>query len=329
MDVTVGTFNLNNLFSRFNFRGVVHEVDDEPYIEVSAEVAVTPRSGFTPPDPGYVEYRTYRGRLVEGKDPEDTERIAERIAEMDADVLALQEVEDLPTLRRFLSEHLPGRYPNVVLIEGRDPRLIDIAVVSKLPLGGLTSWQQEPWRSDPELRPVFSRDLLEVEVLSPTRSRRLFTLYVNHLKSKFTGTGSAAERAREEARSNELRRRQAETVVAVIDRRQRPDGKYVVLGDMNDTPDSERLAPFRAALVDALTAPEERGGSPNYRGREPTTTAWTHRYTTTGHVEFTLMDQVWLSRALAPQQTGSHVLRRRLLTRDGTDHDPAWVTLSV
>lgn len=329
MDVTVGTFNLNNLFSRFNFRGVVHEVDDEPDIEVSAEVAVAPRTGFSPPDPGYVEYRTYRGRLVEGKDPKDTARIAERIGEMNVDVLALQEVEDLPTLRRFLSEHLPGRYPNVVLIEGRDPRLIDVALVSKLPLGGLTSWQEEPWPGDVALRPVFSRDLLEVEVLSPTRSRRLFTLYVNHLKSKFTGTGSAEERAREEERSTELRRRQAETVIEVVDRRQRPDGKYVVVGDMNDTPESNTLTAFRTALVDALEAPEEKGGSPNYRGRPPSTTAWTHRFVSTGRVDFALMDQIWLSPALAPQQKGACILRRRLLTRDGTDHDPAWVTLEV
>jgi hypothetical protein len=39
------------------------------------------------------------------------------------------------------------------------------------------------------------------------------------------------------------------------------------------------------------------------------------------------VDQVWLSPELAKRQEGAFIVRRTKLTRDGTDHDPAWVTL--
>jgi hypothetical protein len=63
---------------------------------------------------------------------------------MDLDVLAVQEVEDVDTLRQFARDDLGGLNPHVVLIEGNDLRLIDIGLVSKLPLGGVTSWQHVP-----------------------------------------------------------------------------------------------------------------------------------------------------------------------------------------
>jgi hypothetical protein len=34
-------------------------------------------------------------------------------------------------------------YPHVVLVEGNDPRLIDVGLLSKLPLGA--SWQTAAW----------------------------------------------------------------------------------------------------------------------------------------------------------------------------------------
>jgi hypothetical protein len=39
--------------------------------------------------------------------------------------------------------------------------------------------------------------------------------------------------------------------------------------------------------------------------------------------------QVWLSAALAPALKSAWIGRRRNLTGDGTDHDPAWVELSI
>ena len=80
--ISIGIFNLNNLFSRFNFQGELGEDND-----VKSSVSYS----FTP---GSYRYRTYRGTLVKGKDPKQTQIVAARIKEMNVDILALQEVED-------------------------------------------------------------------------------------------------------------------------------------------------------------------------------------------------------------------------------------------
>jgi hypothetical protein len=54
------------------------------------------------------------------------------------------------------------------LIDGNDPRLIDVGLLSKRPFGGVTSWQFAGDPAEPTL-PVFSRDLLQVEILSLLR----------------------------------------------------------------------------------------------------------------------------------------------------------------
>jgi exonuclease III len=41
------------------------------------------------------------------------------------------------------------------------------------------------------------------------------------------------------------------------------------------------------------------------------------------------LDQVWLSAALAPKQTGAFIDRRTKVGGDGSDHDPSWVTLDL
>jgi hypothetical protein len=155
-----------------------------------------------------------------------------------------------------------------VLIEGNDPRLIDVALVSKLPLGQATSWQHARHKSEPTSLPIFSRDLLEVDVLAPGRTKRLFTVYVNHLKSKYTEAKSGPAHELELKEAAERRGMQAETLVEIVERKQRPKGRYVVLGDMNDTPTSKPLESFKG-LVNGLKQVEERGGTPNYGDTPP------------------------------------------------------------
>src|SRR4029453_3923282 len=130
MDVSVGTFNLNNLFVRFNFEAQVDEiVDDDPESGLTAT--------YTFNDPKRFRLRTYQGRLVHGKNPVDQDTIAGRIAPRDRDLLCAKEGEDVAPLRFFAAQHLDGRYRYLVLVEGNDPRLIDLAVLSRLPLGAV------------------------------------------------------------------------------------------------------------------------------------------------------------------------------------------------
>jgi endonuclease/exonuclease/phosphatase family metal-dependent hydrolase len=317
MLVKVGTFNLNNLFSRYNFQGEIEAI-------AAGDNTIEARYEFT--DPTSYRVRTFMGRLVKGKDAEDTVRVATRIASMDLDVLAVQEVEDIGTLKRFVIDNLGGLYPHVVLVEGNDPRLIDVAVLSKLPIGGITSWQRAVHASEPGT-PVFGRDLLQVEILDANRTRRLFTVFNTHLKSRYLSPGETADDA------NGRRSRQAEVVASIVDAQMRPDSSYIVLGDMNDPPGSPFLAPLagsaRLSLVDGLTNPTETRPAPS-DDPPPSGTAWTHRFKPSGQpADYELFDQVWLSPALAAKQTGAFVERRTRLTGDGSDHDPSWVELDL
>jgi endonuclease/exonuclease/phosphatase family metal-dependent hydrolase len=322
--VSIRTFNLNNLFSRFNFTADLSTA-------TGAAASVDEQTTFRFSDPQGFRIRKYQGRLVKGKDPADTAKLVERIKRIDLDVLAIQEAEDIDTLRAFVRDDLDGLYPYVVLVEGNDPRLIDVGLLSKLPLGAITSWQTTP---DPAAtsRRLFSRDLLQVEVLSTTGKARLLTVFVNHLKSHFVPFTDPDPVAAGVA-ADQLRERQVNAAIQIISSQTRPNSRYVVCGDMNDPPDSPALGQFadptRLGLHNALTDPGETRPPPA-ENPPPANTAWTERFKQPQKpAVHTLMDQVWLSPALKDKQTGAFIDRRTRLSGDGSDHDPAWVTLEL
>ncbi|MEU9055592.1 endonuclease/exonuclease/phosphatase family protein [Streptomyces sp. NPDC048384] len=326
MHVAVGTFNLNNLFSRFNFRAeisAVHPVDDEGRLT----------SSYVFDDPKSVRIRRYKGKLVKGIDPEEQKVLARRISDMDLDILAVQEVEDIDTLRFFVAQHLGGAYPHLSLIEGNDPRLIDIAVLSKFPVGAVTSWQHAVHPDVPGER-VFSRDLLEVHILDPRDpDKHLLTVFNNHLKSQFVDRDTDPEEGKR--RADERRTRQAETIVRIIGHRTRPDGRYIVLGDMNDTPDAPTLSKLaepagQLSLTEALAHPEETRAPKSDDPPPPASGSWTHRFKENGQpAKYELFDQIWLSKSLRTRHKSSHIDRRTRHGGDGSDHDPAWVVLDL
>jgi endonuclease/exonuclease/phosphatase family metal-dependent hydrolase len=183
---------------------------------------------------------------------------------------------------------------------------------------------------DDEENPVFGRDLLEVEIYNSTRTRRLLTIYNNHLKSHFIPFFEDQEGGAKKA--NERRKRQAEAIAHIVEARMRPDSRYIVLGDMNDPPDSPSLAPMihqQPELINALQNPVETRPA-KADDPPPATTAWTHRYKPSGQpTQYDLFDQIWLSPSLADKQEGSWIDRRTKHSGDGSDHDPGWIELDV
>jgi hypothetical protein len=184
--IKIATFNCENLFARFKFNK-----------DVDAEAAV--RDGW---DASRIHFNILN----------DTEKrlTAEAIRETDADVLALQEVENLDTLKRFRNQFLGGQraYPYVFAVDGHDPRLIDVAVLSKLPILHGRSYQHlRAGRS-----PLFSRDCLEIDIEGPSGP---LTLFVNHFKSMMDKT----EPCKGRSVTRDARARQSEAVRDIISAR--------------------------------------------------------------------------------------------------------------
>ena len=96
MIVRVGTFNLNNLFSRYSFQGQI------------TTAPMTGSGGITLTfDSDEILARTFMGRLIKEKNPRETAIIGERIRDViNADVLAVQEVEHISVLKQFNREFL-------------------------------------------------------------------------------------------------------------------------------------------------------------------------------------------------------------------------------
>ncbi len=325
MSIKVGTFNLNNLFSRFNFQGAVDAIQDTQ----GAAGSITIRYEFT--DPSSFRIRTFLGKLVKAKDIRDTEAISNRILTMDLDVLAVQEVENIEILKEFNRDNLGNIYPHQVLIEGNDPRFIDVGILSKLPIGAVTSWQTAVHNDLPNQR-VFGRDLLEVEIFNAARTKKLLTLYNNHLKSQFVPFDEDPVQGKRNADAR--RKRQAETIARIVASRTRPDSRYVLLGDFNDTPNAPTLAPMQsiegAALANALTNPTETRPPKADNPPAPLNGSWTHRFKPSGEpARYELFDQIWLSPKLAERDRDAFIDRRTKHGGDGSDHDPAWIEIDI
>jgi endonuclease/exonuclease/phosphatase family metal-dependent hydrolase len=182
---------------------------------------------------------------------------------------------------------------------------------------------------------VFSRDLLKVEILSKS-GEKLFNLYNTHLKSHFVPFGEDPELGALEA--NNRRRRQAETISRIISAQERSDARFVLVGDMNDPPDSEFLTPMLTAdgraLINAVENPAQtRPTKPETPGQGPgpQNNGWTHRFNPPGPdlPRYELFDQIWLSQALSDKFGNAMIDRRTKHSGDGSDHDPVWIEIDV
>jgi endonuclease/exonuclease/phosphatase family metal-dependent hydrolase len=174
------------------------------------------------------------------------------IADLAPDVLAVVEAESRPALKRFYEQtskelKVPLRFTHIMLVDGNDDRGIDVglATVDGFPIGAVTS--QVDLLIPGKTETVYSRDCPDYVVTTPS-GKRLHIL-PNHFKSKFGGNDPKV-RAKRLAQAN---------ATAGIYRALRAAGEdnIVILGDLNDTPDSAELAPLLTGtdLKDVATHP--------------------------------------------------------------------------
>lgn len=205
---------------------------------------------------------------------------------VNADIQCLVEVESAGTFQRFNTDILGSRFSDRIVIDGNDPRGIDIALGAKKSIPILSAKTNIFARDKAGV--IFSRDCLEVELAIGPRLR--LHVLVNHFKAK----------DRTPTTSNAKRKRQAEEVSRIL--KERYDLKkdlVIVAGDLNDEPDSAPLKPLMKTpnlhnVLDVVELPEEE--------------RWTYYYG--AEKQYNTIDYLLVSDALAKRVTAAGLERR-------------------
>jgi endonuclease/exonuclease/phosphatase family metal-dependent hydrolase len=188
-----------------------------------------------------------------------TQNTARVMKEIDADILAVVEAESRHSLRDFsrvLLRQVGGQpYEHTMLIEGNDDRGINVGLLTKegFDFDALRTHIFDMFEPN---RAIFSRDCPEYLIRTAAGSEVL--VLVNHFKSKRGG-------------GDTQRLRQATRVKEIVLERLAEHPNLVVLGDFNDTPDSDNLKPLLdgTPLKDISTHPSfDDGGFPGTFGTQ-------------------------------------------------------------
>jgi endonuclease/exonuclease/phosphatase family metal-dependent hydrolase len=237
--VSITTFNANNLFLRYDFQ---RSYPGGEYNALARISGAEERLGYLPGlsyagDGRFEVWDDLRRRLAAQALREPNDRLP--------DILVLQEVENIHALRVFNADYLDGHYRYALLVDGYDPRNIDVGVLSRFPVVHARSHVDD---LDSHGRRVFSRDCLEITLRIDSSTR--ITLFVNHLKSKWVRKVRGETDAELEERkklAHRTRKAQAWAVRRIVRRRFRANDDralYAVIGDFNDTPKSPWLSPL-------------------------------------------------------------------------------------
>lgn len=172
------------------------------------------------------------------------ENTARVLADINADIMCLCEVEDRPLLKQFHNSLLEPKYlepagkapyDHILLVDGNDTRGIDVAVMSRDLIDWVRTHIHETTEYNGRTISLFSRDCLEVRI--QLSAGPVLTLLVNHLKSM--GYSPANDRL-----SNRRRYGQAKRVAEIADGYDLTTELLVVAGDLNSDPTSWSMRPL-------------------------------------------------------------------------------------
>lgn len=190
MSVRLATFNVENLMARFDFSGFKNQTRQDRVLKLFGTHTE-------------VDYRRMEEARVIAETDDTRQMSALAIADTDADIICLQEVDNLAALEAFeygyLYRMVGNGYRQKFLVEGNDSRGIDVGVLmreqtrtgEKIEMVELKSHAaltyQELQLLDPALATtaqpgdrVFKRDCLQIDLLIGGKP---LTLFVVHLKS--------------------------------------------------------------------------------------------------------------------------------------------------
>ncbi|MDG2380389.1 MAG: endonuclease/exonuclease/phosphatase family protein [Pirellulaceae bacterium] len=263
-ELTVGSFNLLNLF----------DDRDDPY-RSDESTAAKPRAQLA--------------------------KAAARIRAMNADVLALQEVESRGYLQRFVDVFLAkSGYRHVVLLEGNDARGIDVALLSRVPIGRVSSHRHKTFVDARGKPRRLSRDLLQVEILP--RNGAPFEVWVVHLKSN-----SGGREAAEPIRLSEVTQIRKIYDDAVANH---PTARILLCGDFNDTLESATISRMLASPQNSLQSLLDGQSDRVTYNRRPYQS---------------MIDFIFASPAMAKSfVTGSYQILDGTVESGGSDHNPVY-----
>ncbi|NHM08029.1 hypothetical protein G4D82_12425 [Flavobacterium sp. CYK-4] len=217
MKIKVTNFNVENLFNRYSFLDQAWENKDyNKFIQVIDVVSLAGRDG------SLVSYQTTNIQR---------NNTAMAILETEPDFLAVQEVENIETLRVFNNKYLDDYFEHIFLLEGNDPRGIDVGFMIKKGLPckvlnirtncdlGVTSRVSIPNMGYMSKGALFSRDCLEVDV---EINNKVITFLVNHFKAQDGKESSINKRITQAKKVLEIAKK-------AFDQGKLP----IVLGDLN------------------------------------------------------------------------------------------------
>lgn len=242
------------------------------------------------------------------KPREELELVAEMIRKLDADVIALQEVESRGYLKRFVDAFLDDMgYRHVVHYEGNDLRGIDVCLLSRIPVGTVTSHRHAKFPGPEGRKRRLSRDLLSVTLNPP--GKEPFEIWLVHLKSNSGGREY----------SEPVRLAETKYVREQLDLRFKadPNARILIMGDFNDVWESPTMKNIAGSGPTAMQLPltETAIKSLITYNREP------HR---------SMIDFILCSPTMAKQLVpGSYRTIPGAVKTSGSDHNPvtAWFEL--
>lgn len=269
------TFNVENLFNRYAFLDQPWQNRDfEKFVLAVDVVSLASRAGDLVP---YAITDIQRNNT------------AMAILDSAPDVLVVQEIENIYTLRNFNGIYLDDYFERILSLDGNDLRGIDVGVLIKRGRNDITvegirthiddtePKKQITRRSVPNMGylvtgAIFSRDCLEVDLdVAGTK----LTVMANHFKAQDPTP----------KKSNPKRQRQAERVAESVNAAEAAGRAAIVMGDLNVPPANKTIAAVtgHAKLQDPF-------GS--FKNAE----AWTHYYA--GDRSVSRLDYILVSKKL-------------------------------